>query len=110
MAGQPGGQTSLWLKLLLASGGAALVAALVPRATEDGSIPPVSTLLLTGSLIALITTGALYAGLRLDLRLPTRVAIYAVGYNVLIVLVKFVLAPRACTKSTGPWTSRASFL
>jgi hypothetical protein len=82
------------LKFLLASGGAALVAALVPRVASEGTIPPVGVLLLTGSLIALITTGALYAGLRTDLRLPTRVAAYAVGYNLLIVLVKFVLAPR----------------
>jgi hypothetical protein len=94
VADRPDRRSSLWPKLLVASGGAALVAGLVPRVAGDGAIPPVGTLLLTGSLIALITTGALYAGLRLDLRLPTRVAVYAVGYNLLIVLVKFVLAPR----------------
>jgi hypothetical protein len=52
------------------------------------------TLLVTGTLVTLLTTGALYLGLRWDLGLPASIAFYAVGYNVLVVLVKFVLAPR----------------
>lgn len=94
--GQPGGRlpATLWLKVLFAFGVAAIAVALVPRGTADGEVPPIRTLLLTGSLVAAITTVALFAGIRADLRLPTRVAVYAVGYNALVVLVKFVLAPR----------------
>lgn len=87
-------QAAFWLKVLLAFGGAALVAALVPGATDGGEVPPTRALLLTGTLIALITTVGLYAGIRVDLGLPSRIAIYAVSYNALVVLVKFVLAPR----------------
>jgi hypothetical protein len=85
---------NFWLKVLLAFGGAALVAALLPGTADGGQAPPLRTLLLAGSLITLITTVGLYAGLRMDLGLPTRVAIYAGSYNALVVLVKFVLAPR----------------
>jgi hypothetical protein len=84
---------SLWLKVLPAFGLAALVAILVPR-TGDGPEPPVRTLLIAGLLIAGLTTVALYVGIRRDLKLPARVAAYFVAYNALIVLVKFVLAPK----------------
>lgn len=71
----------------------ALVAAkVVPRG--GGSTPPVDTLLLSAVLIGLATTVALYAILRFDLGLPTAACLFAVGYNLLVVLVKFVLAPK----------------
>ena len=59
-----------------------------------GSTPPVDTLLLSAVLIGLATTAALYAILRFDLGVPTAACIFAVGYNLLVVLVKFVLAPK----------------
>jgi hypothetical protein len=98
---------SFWLKVLLAFGGASLVAALLPGTADDGQAPPLRTLLLAGSLITLITTVGLYAGLRMDLGLPARVAIYAGSYNALVVLVKFVLAPRGLyeVNRTVPLTS-----
>ena len=40
-----------------------------------------------------MTTVALYVGLRTDLRLPVRIALYAVGWNALAALVKFALGP-----------------
>jgi hypothetical protein len=52
-------------------------------------------LLSIGILVIALTTGALYLGLRSDLKLPSRVALYFAAYNALIVVVKFVLAPRA---------------
>ena len=59
-----------------------------------GSTPPVDTLLLSAVLIGLATTAALYAILRFDLGVPTAACLFAVGYNLLVVLVKFVLAPK----------------
>lgn len=84
---------ALWLKVSIGFALAVGVAYLVPG-DDGGSEPPTRTLLIAGSLIALFTTGALYAGVRRDFGLPARIAIYAVAYNALIVLVKFVLAPR----------------
>ena len=55
--------------------GLALVVALaLPRLTRGGSAPPVRVLVLTGALIALVTTGALFLTVRRDLGLPVRVA------------------------------------
>jgi hypothetical protein len=83
---------SPWLKILLGFALASLVAQYLPRA--DGSAaPPVGQLLQVAALVTLFTTGALYVVLRRDLRLPTTVALLAVTYNALIILVKFVLGP-----------------
>jgi hypothetical protein len=84
----------IWAKIGLGFGAATLVAVAAPRITTEGSTPPMSPLLVSGLLIALVTSAALYLGIRSDMRLSTRVALYAVGYNVLLVAVKFVFAPR----------------
>lgn len=82
-----------WWKALPAFGGAFLVAALLPRSGRAGAIPPAGTLLLCASLIGLLTAIAIYLVLRLDLRLPAGVAVYGVVFNLLVVAVKFGLAP-----------------
>jgi len=82
-----------WPKLVLSFALAAIAVAVVPRLGGGGDRPNVGVLLLTGVLVATVTTGALYLGLRRDLGLPASVALYAVGYNALVVLVKFVLGP-----------------
>jgi hypothetical protein len=83
----------VWWKVLPAFGGAALIAAFLPRTGSGGIVPPAGILLLGATLIGLVTTAALYAALRLDLRLPVSVAAYAVLFNLLVVAVKFGLAP-----------------
>lgn len=87
--------TSLWLKAGAALVGAGAVVWFVPRIAEGGSTPPVGVLLATGLLVSAVTTALLWIGLRLDLKLPTSAILYAVVYNVLIVVVKFVLGPAA---------------
>jgi hypothetical protein len=73
---------------------ALLVAVLLPRVSGGGTgTPPVGILVASGALISAFTTGALWFAIQKDLGLPQRVGLYAVGYNALIVLVKFVLAP-----------------
>ena len=83
---------SPWLKILLGFGLATLVAQYLPRGGGSGA-PPVGQLLQVAALVTLFTTGALYFVLRQNLRLPAAVALLAVAYNALIVLVKFVLGP-----------------
>jgi hypothetical protein len=61
----------------------------------DGETPPESTLVGVAAAVAAVTGVALFAGLRLDLGLPVSIALYAVAYNLLVVLVKFVLGPWA---------------
>lgn len=91
---RPETSPALLLKLLLAFALAGVAAALVLRGDGGGeATPPVETLVLAGSLITALTIGALWWGLRSDLGLPAKVAVYAVGFNALVVLVKFVLAP-----------------
>jgi hypothetical protein len=71
------------------------VAEYLPRnAKGNGSEPPVGTLLLVAVCVTAVTTIALYVGVRTELGLPARAALYAVGWNALVVLVKFVLAPK----------------
>jgi len=87
---------SAWVKIGAAFGVATLAAAFVPRAGDGGGdVPGLATLLPTGALVGLLTTAALFVVLRRDLGLPTAVTLFAVGYNALVVLVKFVLGPRS---------------
>jgi hypothetical protein len=74
---------------------AALAAVLVPRLQDDGSAPALSTLLLSAVCVGALTTGVLYVALTRDLGVPQTAALCAVGYNALVVLVKFVLGPQA---------------
>ncbi len=83
------------LKIGAAFGVAALAAAVVPQAGDGGEVPGLATLLATGAVVGALTTGALYVVLRSDLGLPSTIALLAVGYNALVVLVKFVLGPQA---------------
>ncbi len=74
---------------------AGLAAVFVPQLGDaDAAVPSLAILLVTGVAVGLLTTGALYFGLTHDLGLPQTVALYAVGYNALVVLVKLVLSPR----------------
>jgi hypothetical protein len=86
---------SLLLKLGVAGALSLAVVQLVPRSADSsGSEPPVRTLLVTAVLIGLFCVAALLWGILVDLKLPAKVAVYAVAFNVLVILVKFVLAPR----------------
>jgi hypothetical protein len=91
LGGVPAG---VWVKAIAGFGLALVVVTLLPRGSGQGQ-PPVRTLLLVGIPVIAFTTGALYLGIRRDLKLPIRVAVYFVASNVLIVVVKFMLAPRA---------------
>ena len=84
---------ALWAKLAISFVLAAVAVVVVPRLASGGDQPNVGMLLATGVVVAALTTGALYVALRRDLGLPGSIALYAVGYNALVVLVKFVLGP-----------------
>ena len=91
---------SMTAPVLLRIGGgfalAALAAVFVPMlGGTDGSRPALTTLLATAVCIGAFTTGVLYLALTRDLGIPQAVALYAVAYNGLVVLVKFVLSPEA---------------
>lgn len=90
----------LWAKVVAGFGAAGLLttAMLMGDDVRDLAartpVPPPSLLLGVGLVIAACTTAAVYWGVRTDLGLPVRTALYAVGYNALVVLAKFVLAPQ----------------
>src|SRR5919198_178672 len=84
----------LLLKLAAAGALSFVVVALVPHTVSaNGSVPPVRMLLVTAVLVGLICAGALFWGIQSDLSLPTKVAVYTVGFNALVIVVKLVLAP-----------------
>lgn len=85
--------TSIWLKLAALAVAGTVLVALGPRLAGDGSRPPVTLLLFIGLLLIAAAGAAMYGAVRLDLGFPSMVAWYAVGYNVLLILVKFVFGP-----------------
>jgi hypothetical protein len=80
--------------VILAFGAAALIVLLLPRIGAGGAVPPVTVLMSTGLLVAVVTTGGLAWIIRQQFRLPVVFLLYAVGYNLLVVVVKFILAPQ----------------
>jgi hypothetical protein len=94
-------------KITVGFGLALAAAVLVPRTGDEGDVPGLGLLLITGVLVGLATTGALYLVLRRDLGLPATLALFAVGYNALVVLVKFVLSPEALYEHSEAGTLKA---
>lgn len=65
----------------------------MPQTGTGGDAPPVGTLLASGFLVGVVMLGALYLALARDLRLPSAVILYALTFNALVIVVKFMLAP-----------------
>jgi hypothetical protein len=84
------------VKILVGFGIGGLAVWLVPRLLGDVSaaVPSISVLLGAALIVGLATTLALYLVVTQRLGLGRTVAVLAVGYNLLLVTVKFVLAPR----------------
>jgi hypothetical protein len=84
----------LLLKLLVAGVLSFGVVMLVPRTVSGtGDVPPVRMLLETAIIVSVVCAAALFWGIRADLRLPVKVAVYAVVFNTLVIVVKLTLAP-----------------
>ncbi|MBW8741370.1 MAG: hypothetical protein JF623_01785 [Acidobacteria bacterium] len=85
----------LLLKFAIAAALSLGVVALLPRMVSgSGAVPPARTLFETAVLVGLICATGLFWGMRSDLRLPLKVAVYAVAFNVLVIFVKLWLAPK----------------
>jgi hypothetical protein len=85
----------LLLKFAIAAALSLGVVALLPRTVSGGgAVPPARTLFETAVLVGLICATGLFWGMRSDLRLPLKVAVYAVAFNVLVIFVKLWLAPK----------------
>lgn len=86
--------TSLILKLGVGAALSLGVVAIAPHTVAaGGNVPPARMLLITATIIGVICSALLFWGLRSDLRLPLKVAVYAVVFNVLVIVVKLGLAP-----------------
>jgi hypothetical protein len=85
---------ALVLKLAVAGTLSLAVVIFVPRTvSSSGDVPPVGMLLTTATIVGVICAALLYWGLRSDLGLPATAAVYAVAFNVLVIVVKLALAP-----------------
>jgi hypothetical protein len=86
---------ALVVKLVLAGLLSLGVVTIVPRTVSSaGSIPPVGMMLVTATIVAAICGLLLFWGIRSDLGLPGTVAVYAVVFNALVIVIKLVLGPR----------------
>ena len=92
---------SVRLKLLGSFALAAVGIVVLPRLSAGGAEPPVGTMLAVGLVVGAVTLGGLWLAIRRDLKLPTRVGVYFVAFESLIVLVKFVLAPMGFYQANG---------
>ena len=86
--------------MLPAFAAAGVVVALLPQG-GSGSSPPARTLLIVAALVTALTASALLVALRRDLRLPWAVALTAVAYNALVVVLKLVLGPLGLYEENG---------
>ena len=85
---------SLIAKLVVAAVLSLAVVALVPKTVSSGGdVPPVGMLLVTATVVGVICAGLLFWGLHSDVGLPATAAVYAVVFNVLVIVVKLALAP-----------------
>jgi hypothetical protein len=85
---------ALVLKLAVAGALSLAIVLLVPRTvSSSGEVPPVGMLLATATVVGAICAAFLFWGLRSDLGLPATAAVYAVAFNVLVIVVKLALAP-----------------
>jgi hypothetical protein len=85
---------ALVLKLVVAGTLSLAVVMFVPRTvSSSGDVPPVGMLLTTATVVGVICAALLYWGLHSDLGLPATAAVYAVAFNVLVIVVKLGLAP-----------------
>jgi hypothetical protein len=84
----------LLLKLLVAGVLSFGVVALLPHTVSGGgAVPPIRMLLETAVIVSVICAAALFWGIRSDLGLPAKVAVYAVLFNTLVIVVKLTLGP-----------------
>ena len=85
----------LVVKLVLAGALSVAVVLLVPHmVASGGDVPPAGMLLVTATIVGIICAVLLFWGLHSDLGLPAKTAVYALVFNVLVILVKLGLAPR----------------
>jgi hypothetical protein len=85
---------TLLLKLLVAGVLSFGVVALLPHTVSGGgAVPPIRMLLETAVIVSVICAAALFWGIRSDLGLPAKVAVYAVLFNTLVIVVKLTLGP-----------------
>ena len=93
--------TPLLLKLLVAGGLSLAVVSLLPHTVSGGgAVPPIRMLLETAVVVSVICAAALFWGIRSDLGLPTKVAVYAVLFS--------SSSPSGRTGSTRSTRSRSS--
>jgi hypothetical protein len=102
-AQQPGGELvqrapwfAVWLKIIASFAATAVIlSVMIPRLPVAGNadVPPIGMLLASGLIVAFVTTVAIYFIVRFDLGLGLSVALFTIGYSVLVVAVKFVVAP-----------------
>lgn len=84
----------LVFKLAVAGALSVGVVLLAPTTVDSGGdVPPVRMLLVTATIVGVICSALLFWGLRSDLRLPVKAAVYAVVFNGLLIIVKLGLAP-----------------
>jgi hypothetical protein len=70
-----------------------LAISLIPKLDTSKEMPGIITLLGVGLVIILLTSWFIYFGIRSTLSLSKQIVLYTLIYNILVIIVKFILVP-----------------
>ncbi len=86
-------KTLLYCEIFIVIALSILAISLIPKLDTSKDMPGIITLLGVGLVIILLTSWFIYFGIRSTLSLSKQVVLYTLIYNILVIIVKFILVP-----------------
>ncbi|MFZ8847999.1 MAG: hypothetical protein ACO2O4_02045 [Minisyncoccia bacterium] len=86
-------KTLLYCEIFIVIALSILAISLIPKLDTSKEMPGIITLLGVGLVIILLTSWFIYFGIRSTLSLSKQVVLYTLIYNILVIIVKFILVP-----------------
>jgi hypothetical protein len=86
-------KTLLYCEIFIVISLSILAISLIPKLDTSKDMPGIITLLGVGLVIILLTSWFIYFGIRSTLSLSKQIVLYTLIYNILVIIVKFILVP-----------------
>ena len=86
-------KTLLYCEIFIVIALSILAISLIPKLDTSKEMPGIITLLGVGLVIILLTSWFIYFGIRSTLSLSKQIVLYTLIYNILVIIVKFILVP-----------------